>query len=76
VLLPQATELEEVDGMFRSLLTEEKIDETVSLIPDSWLLIDSPFDNADEHRSAYAKFLKLRVRNSELFVKEAQNARK
>ena len=76
VLLPQATELEEVDGMFRSLLTEEKIDAIVSLIPDSWLLIDSPFDNADEHRAAYAKFLKLRVRNSELFVKEAQNAGK
>jgi len=76
VLLPQATELVEVDSDFRSILTDEKIDAIVSLVPDFWLLIDSPFDNADQHRAAYAKFLKLRINNSELFVKEAQNAGK
>jgi hypothetical protein len=76
VLLPQATELDEVDRNFRSILTDEKIDAIVSLVPDSWLLIDSPFDNTDQHRAAYAKFLKLRIKNSELFVKEAQNAGK
>jgi len=76
VLLPQATELVEVDKVFSSILTDEKIDAIVGLVPDSWLLIDSPFDNADLHRAAYAKFLKLRVKNSELFVKEAQNAGK
>jgi len=76
VLLPQATELAEVDELFRSSLSEEKIDAIVSLVPDSWLLIDAPFDNTDQHRAAYSKFLKLRIRNSELFVKEAQNAGK
>jgi len=76
VLLPQATELAEVDELFRSSLSEEKIDAIVSLVPDSWLLIDAPFDNTDRHRAAYSKFLKLRIRNSELFVKEAQNAGK
>jgi hypothetical protein len=75
VLLPQATELDQVDELFRPLLTEELINSIVALIPDDWLLRDAPFGTAEEHRQAYARFLISRVSVSEVFVKEAQHAR-
>ena len=74
VLLPHATELELVDGQFRSVLTTELIDSIVSLIPDKWLTGESSFESPDQYRSAYAQFLLTRIENSEIFVKEAQHA--
>lgn len=75
VLLPNATELAEVNEAFSALLTPEKIDAIVALLPDEWLSKDVPFQSAEEHRGAYAQFLKERVAHSHLFVKEAQDAR-
>ncbi|WP_439882213.1 HipA family kinase [Pontibacter sp. MBLB2868] len=76
VLLPQATELETVDAEFRSILTPERIQSIVELIPDEWLqTIDSPFDSVSEHRAVYALFLETRLKHTELFIKEAQHAR-
>lgn len=75
VLLPQATTLDSVDESFRSILTNDLIHSIVSVIPDDWLLRDAPFETAEEHRQAYAKFLISRVSVSEVFVKEAQHAR-
>lgn len=75
VLLPYATELDAVDVEFRSLLNDELIDSVVKLIPDQWLIKDSPFETAEEHREIYAQFLKTRISNSEIFVNEARNAR-
>jgi hypothetical protein len=75
VLLPQANKLVEVDKQFRTILTNELIDEIVSLIPNEWLMIDAPFANADEHKNAYATFLKTRILHSQIFVKQAQDAR-
>lgn len=75
VLLPNATELAEVNEAFSTLLTPERIDAIVALLPDEWLSRDVPFPSAEEHRGAYALFLKKRVANSHLFVKEAQDAR-
>ncbi|TCK84757.1 HipA family kinase [Albibacterium bauzanense] len=75
VLLPYATELDAVNEEFRSILTDELIDSIVSLIPDKWLITDSPFTSAEEHRQVYAQFLKTRIAHSEIFVNEAQNAR-
>jgi len=74
VLLPQASELDAADAEFRSILTEEKINSIIALIPDEWLIGDS-FDSPEEFRQAYAKFLNLRVNASTIFVKEAQHAR-
>jgi hypothetical protein len=74
VLLAQATELASVDAAFRSILTDEVIRAIVSLIPDEWL-VNSPFLSAKEHKEAYVKFLEIRVAHSEIFVKEARNAR-
>ena len=75
VLLPGATELGAVDTAFRSILTTERIRAIVSLVPDEWLLNDSPFQSNNEHRNAYIKFLELRCANSTIFLKEAQHAR-
>ncbi|KAA5546629.1 HipA family kinase [Adhaeribacter rhizoryzae] len=76
VLLPQASELELVDAEFRQILSLERIQAIVSLIPDAWLTGDSPFATAEEYRQAYFHFLVNRVAASEIFVKAAQHARK
>jgi hypothetical protein len=74
VLLPLATELDRVDATFRSILSVDRINAIVSLIPDEWL-VESPFASPAEHRQAYAQFLISRIKDSEFFVKEAQYAR-
>lgn len=74
VLLKQATEIEAVDTAFHSLLTNDRIDAIVNLIPDEWLVADTNFQSVDEHRQMYAQFLKTRFANSTIFVKEAQHA--
>lgn len=74
VLLSQATELEQVNGEFRELLTNELINSVVNFIPADWL--GGTFDSIQEHRQAYAEFLTLRIANSAIFVNEAEDARK
>ncbi|GEO03548.1 hypothetical protein AAE02nite_12120 [Adhaeribacter aerolatus] len=76
VLLPQAAELETVDAEFRNILSPERIQAIVSVIPDEWLTGESPFDTAAAYRQAYVQFLINRVATSEIFVKAAQHARK
>jgi len=75
VLLSRATELESVAATFKTLLTDKFIASVVSLIPDDWLVKDSPFLTADEHRDAYVTYLTSRKANADIFVKEAQHAR-
>jgi len=75
VLLPLASDLERVDEEFRTLLSADLIDSIVNLIPESWLLLDSPFETVDEHRSVYAQYLNKRIAHSANFVNEAINAR-
>jgi HipA-like protein len=76
VLLPQASELETVDKEMHSLLTENTIRAIVALVPEEWLLVDSPFESMELHREAYVQFLIKRLEHSSLFIKEAQNAQK
>ncbi|MHA4811496.1 HipA family kinase [Flavitalea flava] len=76
VLLTQATQLETVDAAFRSLLTVERICSIVGLIPDEWLTAWSPAESPEAIRQVYVNFLELRIASSEIFVNEAQNARK
>lgn len=75
VLLPFATELEEVDQEFKNILNDQLIDAIVALIPDEWLSLNPEEESAEERRQVYAEFLKLRVAHSQIFVKEAQHAR-
>lgn len=79
VLLPFATELEAVDQEFKATLDEKSIRSVTSLIPDDWFsgsVYDAASEEtADEMRDVYAKFLITRIASSEIFIKEAQNAR-
>lgn len=75
VLLSKATELEQVDAAFKEILNPERIRSIVSLIPDDWLSGDQSFESIEAHREVYSRFLELRIAKSEIFVKEAQNAR-
>ena len=74
VLLPRATELEAVDAEFRAILTAERINAIVTLIPDGVLTDETTFNSPDEYREAYAEFLLTRIAHSEIFIKEAQHA--
>jgi hypothetical protein len=70
VLLPQAGEMEAVDTLLKSELTEEYIRAIVGLVPDEWL-----GDNPAEKREVYVQFLVRRIAASSIFVKEVQDAR-
>ncbi|AWO00989.1 aminotransferase class I and II [Chitinophaga alhagiae] len=72
VLLPQASELEATDKAFREILTPALIRSIVLLLPDAWF----PDGAAGEYREMYYNFLTTRIANAEVFVKEAQHARK
>lgn len=76
VLLQAATKLEQVDAEFKSMLTDELLQNIVGLIPDEWLMWEGSEQTPQEIREVYFNFLKIRRDNSENFVKEAQDARK
>jgi hypothetical protein len=75
VLLPQADQLTEVDALFTKILTDDVITQITSLIPDEWLASQDAFQTPQEYRDAYARFLSLRVKNSQQFVKHAEDVR-
>jgi len=75
VLLPLAAELKSVHEQFIMLLNPQLLKDIVGLVPDEWLLIDSPFNTAEEHREAYTNFLITRLAHAEIFVNEAIHAR-
>ncbi|MBS1524753.1 MAG: aminotransferase class I and II [Bacteroidetes bacterium] len=74
VMLPRASELEEVDAEFKPMLTSERIRSIVSVIPDEWI-VSEWLESPDEVRAVYAQFLETRLQASAVFVKEAQHAR-
>lgn len=76
VLLPRASELDVVDQQFRAILTTGRIHQIISLIPDEWLMADSPPIPADEKRKVYEQFLNTRLSTSGIFVNEAKHAGK
>jgi hypothetical protein len=76
VLLPWASELEAVDVACRQLLTPERVEWIVSLVPDDWLNNGHSEAGVEEARRVYREFINYRVASSEIFVKEAQHARK
>lgn len=75
VLLPFASRLDETDAKFRPILTPERIESIVWLIPDEWLVDDSSPESPGEKRQVYLRFLQTRLSLSETFVKEAKHAR-
>ena len=75
VLLPQATLLKEVDSEYKAILTTELLQEIVALIPDEWLNWEDTDETPEGLRNVYLQFLQTRLNHSEIFVKEAENAR-
>jgi hypothetical protein len=75
VLLPQASELEKVNDELKKIFTKELITDIVNLVPAEWLEGEEEFKSVKEHREAYIEFLETRIAHSEIFVKEAENAR-
>ena len=75
VLLPQASQLEEVDKKCKTILNEESIRNIVKLIPDVWLLQEVGEDTPEAAKEVYVQFLIRRIENSSIFVNEAQHAR-
>ncbi|MBC7922216.1 MAG: aminotransferase class I and II [Ferruginibacter sp.] len=75
-LLPQATQLETVDAEFRAILSAARVHSIVASIPDQWLTGESASEVVSEQRRAYVQFLEARLATSEIFVQEAEYARK
>lgn len=76
VLLPFASHLEEIDQQCKELISLEKIGEIVNFIPDDWLDWRSSEESIQDIKNIYQEFLSNRLNNSQLFIKEANNARK
>lgn len=76
VMLPYAGRLEEADTEFRKILTPEKIAEIVNTLPDDWLHWGGDGETPHDIRQVYINFLNERIKNSSIFINEAQHARK
>src|SRR3989442_9037248 len=75
VLLRFASSLREVDATMAGRVTPDLIDSIVKLIPDSWLVGDSPFSDSNRHRDAYMAYLLSRLELPRVFLEEAIRAR-
>jgi hypothetical protein len=75
VLLRLAGALWDVDAQMHSVLTGERMQRIVGLIPDEWLPDDTGFDGRDGQRAAYLEFFERRLKSSSVFVEEAIRAR-
>lgn len=75
VLLPQASLLPETDATFKKILSTDVLQNIVNLIPEVWLHWEDTDDTAEAIRNVYFQFLKTRLNHSEIFIKEAKNAR-
>jgi hypothetical protein len=74
VLLQWASELISADETFRAKLNEEVTRSIVQLIPSEWLSSDA-LPDAEENRKVYEQFLLNRLHHSQIFIKQAIDAR-
>ncbi|MGS0748873.1 HipA family kinase [Halpernia sp. GG3] len=75
VLLNKATELSKIDKEFKSKITPEILYTIVNLIPDEWLQWRDTQLSPEEIKKVYVEFLSIRLENSEIFIKTAEDAR-
>lgn len=75
VLIKYASKLQEVDKEFKELLDNKTINEIVDTIPSDWLNWSNEQESVADIRNVYSQFMTIRRDNSNLFVKEAENAR-
>lgn len=76
VLLPQASQLEQVDKEYKTLLSESVLRSIVNLIPYEWLNWDGTTESPEQIKNTYFNFLNTRLLHSSIFITEALNARK
>lgn len=75
-LLQRASKLEEADRFLRQRITPRTIEKIVNQIPDNWLTDPSGETTPGQWCRAYTSFLTNRLRNSNIFLKAAIDARK
>jgi len=75
ILLPFANALEAADEAMTAAINEEVIKVVIDLVPDEWMLGDSPFSTTEENRQAYVDYLTRRLDEPRHFVEEALRAR-
>lgn len=75
-LLHKASRLEEADALARKRLTPDFMEALTNMIPDEWLTYEGAPDTPAAMRAVYRDFLLTRLKNSEIFVKQAVDARK
>ncbi|WP_338789905.1 HipA family kinase [Bernardetia sp. MNP-M8] len=75
VLLKKATKLNEAAIEIKQALSQEKIIDIVSAIPEDWLTSESITMSPKEMRDAYIEFITTKLTNIDLLVKEATDAR-
>jgi hypothetical protein len=75
VLLPLAASLQEIQAKMLRRITQEVIESTVKLIPDSWLDGDTSLDGSHQQRHVYAEYLARRLELPHTFLEEAIRAR-
>jgi len=76
VLLPFADQMEKIDAESKILLTDEVIRRIANLIPDDWANWTEDGETPQTIKEVYYQFLSNRLKHSELFLNEAQHARK
>ena len=75
VLLPFAGSIEAAGRKLGACITPQIVRDVVALIPDEWLLGDSPFDSSEQYRDAYIQYLLRRLQTPQAFAREAIRAR-
>lgn len=76
VLLSQASELDHINALMKTIISEDVIRHITNLVPDSWLRADHDDEQPAAIREVYYQFLVNRLKHSDIFVTEAKNARK
>ncbi|MDF2476652.1 MAG: aminotransferase class [Sphingobacterium sp.] len=76
VLLKNATIVEKINADFSAIFTEDVFRKILAIVPDEWLADSERELSATEAREVYVSFLKQRMANSSIFVKQIEDARK
>ena len=67
--------IEDADKVLRQRITPRTLEHIVDLVPDEWLEYEGTDMSVREVRDVYKKFLTERLKNSQIFVKQAEYAR-
>lgn len=74
-LLPRASRIVEADKELKQRITPRTLERIVDLVPDEWLDYEGLGLSVTEVRDTYKRFLTERLKNSQIFVKQAVDAR-